>query len=396
MTVEDFQQISDPAMRDWVRAHRVADTHRLALQRLNLPFSQTLAVAQVSLLQRAASKLPTWAEACCLLSSRALEQCTSEALAAAKPWGSGGRALDLTCGLGVDSFTLSRRFAQVTSLEPDASLAAMVRFNAGLLGIANVEVCEQRAEEFLAGYAGPGFDLIYVDPDRRTVGGKRVHALSDCAPDVVQWLPRMRALAPRVLVKASPMLDLVALERLFPGDVFLWVLSEGNECKELLLEFGRGPGRGAIFLRKGQVGLYEHPGTSVPRQKAPSDEDFAYLLEPDIALYKADLVPEWLASTGLEGCLRTANGFVYRAGDATDFHGHRYRVRVVWPYKPQAVRSALKAQGIQRVQYVRRDFDLPMADVLKAVGIPEGGALYLLLTRWEDGSRMAILAERLG
>ncbi|MFN8394810.1 MAG: RsmD family RNA methyltransferase [Bacteroidia bacterium] len=395
MTEDDFRQLIDPAMREWIAAHRAEDAHRLALQKQKLPFSQTLAVGQVALLQKAAAKLPRMAAAQCVFSLRAFEQSTSEAMAAAKPYGAGARALDLTCGLGGDSFAMSGHFAHVTALEPDAAVADMARFNASLLGIHNLEVVQSRAEDFLTSYSGLGFDLIYVDPDRRTAGGKRVHALSDCSPDVVTLLPRMRELAPRVLIKASPMLDLMALERMFPGEVFLWVLSEGNECKELLLEFGRGPGRGVIFLRKGEVGRFE-AGPDAVAAKMAAIEEPSFVMELDTALYKASLAPQWLASSGLAGAMQSPMGFVYATEDAPDFHGHRYRILDQWPWKPQAIRSALKSRGIQRVQFVRRDFDLPTADVLKSVGIPEGGAFYLLLTRQGDGNRVAILAERLG
>lgn len=395
MTEDEVRQLMDPAMREWIAAHRAEDAHRLALQKRNLPFSQTLAVGQVALLQKAASKLPRMAVAQCIFTARAFEQSTSEALANAKPYGSGARALDLTCGLGGDSMAMSGHFGQVTALEPDPAVAEMARFNASLLGIANLEIVQSRAEDFLATYDGPGFDLLYVDPDRRTAAGKRVHALSDCSPDVVALLPRMRALAPRVLIKASPMLDLVALERMFPGEVFLWVLSEGNECKELLLEFGRGPGRGVIILRKGEALRFE-AGPDAASLTMDEPELSAYAMEPDIALYKAALVPQWLADSGLQGALHTPQGFIYAASDASDFHGHRYRILDQWPWKPQSIRAALKARGLQRIQYVRRDFDLPTAEVLKSVGIPEGGAFYLLLTRHSDGKRVAILAERLG
>ncbi|MEO0472724.1 MAG: RsmD family RNA methyltransferase, partial [Bacteroidota bacterium] len=86
-------------------------------------------------------------------------------------------ALDLTCGLGVDSLYLSQNFESVTSIEANPVLADIATHNFGLLNRSNIQVIHDTAETFLQNRIGPIFDLIYIDPSRRNAAGKRVHSL---------------------------------------------------------------------------------------------------------------------------------------------------------------------------------------------------------------------------
>ncbi len=109
-----------------------------------------LVATQVKYLGRAAAKLPSYRAARCILPPRAFEQASSEACAAHKRIG-GEAVLDLTCGLGVDAFALSRRFGRVVTLERDPLLARIARDNFARLGVTNVEVVCASAE----GVPGP-------------------------------------------------------------------------------------------------------------------------------------------------------------------------------------------------------------------------------------------------
>jgi hypothetical protein len=396
MTDAETQALLSTELRDWVAMHRDENPQTLAFQRHNLSFPQALAVGQVALLQKAASKLPQMAVAQCILTQRAFEQSTSESLSRSKPWGKGATALDLTCGLGSDSYAMAAHYTQVTSLEPNPNLAAIVRFNANLLGIKGIDLRNETAEDFLAHYDGPPFDLVYADPDRRDTTGKRVFGLQDCQPNVVELLPRLRQIGKRILIKGSPMLDIAAVQKLFPDGASIWVLSEGNECKEILIEPDvPASGVGAILIRKGQS-LSILP--TAKRAFYPT-LDFAerptYIFEGDVALYKAGLFDSFMEHVELRGGMLSPDGYYFSHDDDPDFHGHRFRVLDEWPYKPQAIKSALKARGISKIQYSRRDFDLPMAEVRKQIALPEGGELFLLLTRYGTRGRWAFLAERL-
>ncbi len=393
----DFQQLILPQVRDWILLNRGENASQLALRGAPKGIPLSLACQQIALLQKAKHKLPTWSKAGCLLPKRAYEQCSGEAIAAAKPWNSGIHALDLTCGLGVDSWTMAQHYQHVTSLEPDPDLAKVVAHNADLLDCKNQKVLCQTAEAFLTEYQGPIFDLAYIDPDRRNPSGGRVHALKDCQPNILQLLPQLTKVAKRILIKTSPMLDISALKNDFDGKAKVWVLSEGGECKELLAELDASTNHqqtAAIFIRKGKTYAFEGEA----KQKLDAFAAIgAYLYEADTALYKADLAVSWYGSVNnpLEGGLTSKNGYFTAEIDNTSFHGHRFKVLEVFPWKPSSLRKAIKSKGIKKIQVSRRDFDLPMETIRKQLKMPEGGKYFLLLTNVEGSGRTAILAERL-
>jgi 16S rRNA G966 N2-methylase RsmD len=385
-----------PELREWVSAHRADDAHRLALQKHSPGFPTALAVGQVALLQKAAAKLPNMVAAQCILTQRAYEQSTSEVLSSQKPWGKGAKALDLTCGLGCDSFAIARHYDTLTSLEPNPELAKIVKFNADLLGIQNITLVNQTAEDFLSRYDGPQFDLIYADPDRRDAKGKRVFGLEDCQPNVIALLPLLRKHGKRMLIKASPMVDLKAIQKQFPEGVFVCVLSEANECKEILIEPDPlAPGTGAIIVRKGIPRKMMSTIDSPFKASWDAQDDPAFVLECDVALYVAGLAEAYMQNAELRGGMLSPEGYYYSLDDEAEFHGHRYKILADWPLKPQAIKAGLKARGIQKVQYSKRDFDLPLEQVRKQIGLPEGGEYFLLLTRYGEKGRWAFLAERL-
>ena len=212
-----------PEVRQAIDAAGGRDPLEVALDS-RIPHARSVAT-QVKYLERARHKLPTFAAARCILPPRAFEQASSEGCARCKRI-EGDRVLDLTCGLGVDAWALSRRFRRVTALERDPVLAAVAAENFSRLGVANIEVVNSSAEEFLQ-REGLHFDWIYVDPDRRSADGRKLVRMEDCSPDVVALLPRLREAAPRLCVKNSPLFDVDEAFRRF-GPCRVEVLSVGD------------------------------------------------------------------------------------------------------------------------------------------------------------------------
>ncbi len=229
--------------------------------------------------QKVARKLPAWAAAGIEIpSALALEQCSSSATADYKsllagqaaaaanlrfahpshalrrgplpftrPWVATGlpaappdpanqdkinTILDLTGGLGVDSWAFSRMAERVVYFEQNAELAAAAVRNFAKLGADNIEV---RNETVTPETELPEADLIYADPARRSAAGRKVFLLEDCTPDILTLLPMLLHKAPVVLLKLSPMADLAMLAgRLGPTLREIHVVESDGEVKELL------------------------------------------------------------------------------------------------------------------------------------------------------------------
>ncbi|MBR5725082.1 MAG: hypothetical protein IKX62_06915 [Bacteroidales bacterium] len=143
-----------------------------------------------------------------------------------------GSVLDLTGGMGVDSWAFSKVAERVVYFERDAELAAAAERNFARLGAGNIEV---RCETVTPDTELPEADLIYADPARRDAAGRKVFLLEDCTPDILTLLPTLLRKAPAVLLKVSPMADLSMLsERLGTALREIHIVEYDGEVKELL------------------------------------------------------------------------------------------------------------------------------------------------------------------
>lgn len=347
-----------------------------------------LVATQVKYLERARHKLPSFAAARCVLPPRAFEQASSERCASCKRI-EGDRVLDLTCGLGVDAWALSRRFRQVTTLERDPVLATVAAENFRRLGVTNVEVICASAEEFLQ-RDGSRYDWIYADPDRRNAAGRKMVRMEDCSPDVVTLLPRLREAAPRLCVKNSPLFDIDEAPRIF-GPCSVEVLSVNDECKEVVIYAdGTEPeiiatavDRGSFAVpwtaaepefRSGPVAEMDSPNGSDSPLSFES-ERYHWLVLPDVALRKARIARRRLAGKAV---MWSENGFGFAAEPFDDPLTRLFPIERIEPYDPRRLKRELKGT---RAKVFKRDFPLGQEELMRRLGLRAGSDLRLAFTR---------------
>ena len=382
MTPEAFSILCTPEVREAIHLSRGRDPLAVAMDR-RVPHAREVAT-QLKYLARAATKLPTYAEAECILPPRAFEQASSEATARHKAL-EGDSVLDLTCGLGVDAYFLSQRFRRVVTLERDALLAQVARENFSRLGVRNIEVVNTSAEEYLS-EEGLSFDWVYADPDRRSAEGRKLVRLEACSPNVLALRERIAKAAPRLCLKNSPLFDVEEAHRLFPK-ARVEVLSLGDECKEVLLyDEGTTPSLRATALGRGSFSAPLHIAPP-PLPASFEAEAYRYLILPDVALQKARLVRQHLAPWG---DVWSENGFGFARQEPTGVLGRYLPIERIEPFDAKALRRALKGCG---VELFKRDFPLSLEEIYKRLGAKAGGAHRLALTRIEGRSWCIFLAE---
>ena len=369
ITAEEFELLRTEELRQAVAAARGRDPLDVALDR-TVPHARLVAT-QVKYLARAERKLPTYAAVQCILPPRAFEQASSEATAAHKAI-EGDTVLDLTCGLGVDSLYLSRRFRRVVALERDPLLARITSENLSRMGVANIEVVNTSAEEYLR-QEGLHFDWIYADPDRRSAEGRKLVLLEACSPDILTLKPLLDRVSERLCLKNSPLFDVDEALRLFP-DSRVEVLSLGDECKEILIYAdGTGPLVTATALG---IGSFAAAPGAVPPETPPFDpERFRWLVIPDVALRKARLTRLHLA--GKADCW-SDNGFGFAAAEPHGVIGRVSPIESIEPYDPKRLKRGLKGRG---VEILKRDFPLPPDELMRRLGAHPGADLRMAFTK---------------
>ncbi len=167
-----------------------------------------------------------------------LEQCSSSFTAAFKAkrlsnfLRSFDTGIDLTTGLGIDSYFLGQYFKSFTSIEYQDDLIELLKHNNRVLNSTN-NVIQARAEDYLKNISA--VDFIYIDPARRGSKGQKTVAWENCTPNLLELLPTLLEKAQLVAIKASPLIDLTESLRQFKGAcTAIDIISVKNEVKELL------------------------------------------------------------------------------------------------------------------------------------------------------------------
>lgn len=380
----------------WLKQHLGQDPAEIALRNRH-PHNRELC-SQLLLQNKALERFPSWVHAGCIFHSLRLEQATAEYLTKYKPYGSGKLAVDLTAGMGVDTWALSGHYERIISCEPDPDTSALLRFNLVKLGIADVvTVLPFRAEECVAqGYADDA-DLIYIDPERRSIDGKRIHDLEHGSPDVFRLLPEIRRRSSgRVLIKASPMYDRLEATRRIPDIGDLYAMGYAGECRELLLNIGNKATGTSLHCRWGSTDDHWFSVDAEAAMNTPrvcSGVNGSWLIEGDATMYAMRLFPAWIQERLPEACISDAGGYALMASDPGPLPVPVYQVEQVFYWKPGEIRTELKRRKIDRVMIARRDFPRNTDEIRKALGVRDGGNMFLKCSRIQ-GKEYAFLCIR--
>ena len=207
---------------DYIAKNLNCDTNKLLLRdsKKDCGFSVEFAVTQIESRRKCKTKLSKY-----LVNQRFLfptllsaEQASHQIVADyhAGLIGKNKRVLDMTAGLGIDSLSIASKGNRLTSIEIDSLKSEIFRHNAKTLGLREIEVINQDSLSFLRENPDLLYDIIFADPARRAEHNKRLYSLIDCTPDIVENLDLIRSHANRLMIKASPMIDITEAIRLLP------------------------------------------------------------------------------------------------------------------------------------------------------------------------------------
>ena len=376
--------------------------------------------------QKVTRKLPAWAavdaerraaglDALEFPSALSLEQCSSTAAALYKA----GLAapvktvLDLTGGLGVDSWAFSQVAEQVVYYERNAELAAAAERNFARLGAEKIEV---RCEEVTPQSELPEAGLIFADPARRDTAGRKVFLLEDCTPDILTLLPLLLRKAPAVLLKLSPMADLAMLAgRLGPALREIHVVESEGEVKELLCLLCRQsdfrttseePKIVVVRLQGGTFSFFHPEEREADAVYAAGVQAGDMLLEPCPALLKAGAFKLPCARWGLQK-LAVSTHLYLLPGTKTapdvpgtalpDGAGAWFKARRVVEVLPFGA-AAFKAlrRRYPRAEVTARNLPLGSDALRQKLGTAPGGDIHIFGCRLADGSAVLLVAAAAG
>ena len=388
-------------VQQWLRDHSHEASAALSLQKSPFPEGPTSAqlAQQVAGWQKAKGKLPTYAQTPGIAypPSLSMEQCSSEDTARWKAQRLQGNTIaDLTAGFGVDAFFLGENFEHLHLVEQNPLLAQLAQHNLGLLRSQPFTVHHGTSEAFLDSLPSR-LDWIYLDPARRDADGGRVFRLEQCSPDAAALRKQMLALSKRVLLKASPVLDIQqALEDL-GGAERVTVLAVRNEVKELLFWLGPNPTDDPEIEAVNLTATGEEHFSFRRSQEAVAQATYGplsdWIFEPNAAILKAGAFRQISQQFGLTKL--HPNTHLYTApADQPNFPGRRFRVLGEATAQKKALKKWLKEPT---AMVGTRNFPMSAPQLRTKLGLKEGGSRYIMgFTNHEDQKRLAILEPNLG
>ncbi len=380
----------------FIEEHLKDDVRALALQaKKQKDVDMQAALVQIAGHQAALHKLPLWSSVKGILypPHLSLEQCSSEATARYKAsLVSGNTFADLTGGFGIDCYFISSSFNSSAYVERQALLCEIARHNFDLLNRNDITVHCADSVSYLEQMEP--VDCLFIDPARRDAqGGKRV-LISDCEPDVCSLEKLLCGKATEVLVKLSPMLDIVQALKDLPSVVDIHILSVQNECKELLLCLSKeSDKKGNVQLHC--VNIYPSKTTSFVfslEEEAQAECTYvstmdSYLYEPDVSVMKAGGYRCLAHRFGLNKL--HPNSHLYTSSILlSDFPGRRFKVDNAYGFSKKELKEL---SSLKQANITVRNFPSSVADLRKRLKLEDGGNHYLFATTLADGHKALIL-----
>lgn len=387
------------SIKEFIREHLTDNTDKLLLNASRYPgIDVPYAVSQILARRQIKDKLPSWYanEELIYPSRLSTEQCSSEITASYKQQLIAGDCLcDLTGGLGIDSYYFAQKARKVIYIERFPEYCAAANSNFHTLGINNVKILNADARELLNTLNA---DTFYIDPARRADGNKRIFALADCEPDVIQLKPILLGRAQRLIVKISPMADIDETLRLLPETIEVHILSVKNECKELLFVLENHLKTPPITIHA--VNYETHRNCQeflfTPVEEKTAELHIAtsvreYLYEPNAAVLKSGAFKLTALRFGMEKLHRHSH--LYTSDDfCPDFPGRKFIVQDIFEFSGKLLKQLHKT--IPQANITTRNFNLSVADIRKRSNIREGGDIYLLATTLSNNQQVLLCCRK--
>ncbi len=352
-------------------------------------------VEQLAAKKKCRYKLPSWFNTPKIYYPKKLhiEQTSSEATAEYKADLIHGKLLlDITGGLGVDSYFFSKKFDDIIHCEMNENLSEIAAHNFKVLGVKNTTFKIGDGIKFLKN-SDLKFDWVFVDPSRRNEMKGKVFLLQDCLPNIPDELDAILRKTKNILVKTSPLLDISQgiSELKFVKEIH--VVAVKNEVKELLWILEKGyQGEVAIKTVNLVKDKKHHFDFILSSEKGTVVElglPSTYLYEPNAAILKSGGFKSIGKTLGVKKLHEHSH--LYTSEELRDFPGRRFSIETVLPYN----KKTLQKHGLVKANITTRNFPESVANLRKKLKLKEGGDTYLFFTTDLNNQRIVIISQQL-
>lgn len=391
---------SQQDIKQFIREHASDDVRQLALRARSYPdIDMRFAIQQIAGRQIAKNKIPSWYDNDAIIYPKhlSLEQCSSEKTALYKARLCQGKTLtDLTGGLGVDFYFMSRHMEKTVYVEAQTELTELATHNFASLELHCADVVNNDAVNYLQDIETTQ-DIIYIDPARRNETGSKTVLIEDCVPNLLAIDDLLNEKAKRTIIKLSPMLDITLALQSLSNITEVHIVSIANECKELLFIKDSAAQKAVAIHCVNILNNGEEESFSFTHNEEESAiTHFAqtvqqYLYEPNSSIMKAGAYKSIAAKYGLNKLhpnshLYTSDTFV------RDFPGRKFVVKNVISPNKKDIKSSLGQ--LKQANISTRNYPFSVAEIRKQTKLKEGGKDYIFATTLMNEKKVLILCEK--
>lgn len=385
-----------PQLQDFITRHESDSTDHLLLHAQRYPgIDVPYAVDQILARRHIREKLPSWYENRELIfpSRISTEQCSSEITASYKQLLIQGECVcDLTGGLGIDSWYFAQKAGKVIYVERFPEYCQTAEHNFKTLNTPNIQVIHADCRNILNSLKA---DTFYIDPARRSGSNKRLFALGDCEPNILDIKATLLQNAQRLIIKMSPMADITETLRLLPETTEIHILAIKNECKEIIFVLENNAQKVRIhtlsFHSNGCQKFSFYPQEEKDALLLLADTPGIYLYEPNAALLKSGAFKSVAVRYNLLKLHQHSH--LYTSGEyCENFPGRKFRIQKSLPFTGKLLKQLHK--DIPQANISVRNFPMTVEQIRKTSGISEGGEIYLFATTTVNTRRLILQCEK--
>ena len=375
-------EILSPEIQSYIREKAEGNQSIAIIALEKSPFLEVTSkqvAQQVNALRKIKHKVPLWYDIPGIFypPQLNLEQASSELTARYKSKIISGELLiDITGGLGVDTYFLSKKIRKVYHCELHKQLSEIARHNFQKLGANNIKTFAQNGLEVLEKI--PKMDWIYVDPARRDHLNKKMIALNSYTPDITKHLAFLLQKAQNLLLKTSPLLDITEGLKSLKTTKEIHIVAVKNEVKELLWIMNSKtenyPKIKTVNMNGQKEDVFEFLWKRNESQVSSFSQPLKYLYEPNAAVLKSGGFVE--LGTSLKINKLHKHSHLYTSENLVQFPGRVFKVEKVIKFE----KRILKKLGVDQANITTRNFPIPVNEIRQKLKIKEGGILYLFFT----------------
>jgi 16S rRNA G966 N2-methylase RsmD len=336
-------------------------------------------------------KIPNWKKFSLIYPpSISMEQCSSEKTAIYKSTLiKGGSVADLTGGLGVDTYFLSKSFSESIYCELNSELFELVNYNFKKLNC-EIETHNKDGIEFIRELKR-NLDCIYLDPSRRNKKKERVHQLEDYSPNVIKYSDLLFNKANTLLIKTSPFLEPKEVISKLKYIKEIHVVSVKNDCKEVLYllekEYKGSIKIHAIDLETKKKFTFEYEEESI---KCKLNDPSNFLYEPNSSILKAGAYESVGVRYNLHKLNR--NSHLYTSEKPIkDFPGRQFQIIATTNFNSKDV---LKYIYDKKANISKRNFPYSTEEIRKKLKLKDGGDIYLFATTLKNNKKAIVICRK--